>query len=144
MYTLREIQEVTKMLQPSSELVSLRTVLNRELGTLRFGRSLRLLDRINHAAVRDIVERLAVARDSTALVRVLADAAQECELASARTEFMLVPNEDDLGYLLDDIAQFGALNIATMIIILAVVRYPKTEDQTQPNGKREEEAIHGK
>jgi hypothetical protein len=144
MYTLQELRGVTDMLQPSSELVSLRAVLNREVGTLRIGRSLRLLGRVNRAAVREIVERLDVVRDSIALIRVLADAAQECELASARTEFMLVPNEDDLGYLLDDIAQFGASNIATLLIFLAAVRYSRRDNFEQSLGEQEEEVAHGR
>ena len=63
-------------------------------------------------------------KDRDQLVRVMAQATAECAVASAKTEFMLVPTETDLRYMLDDDEQYGARTLATLLIILSVLRYP--------------------
>ena len=104
---------------------ALRNILQRSQGTLRIGRALRLLGRYNPSPLRDLIDTLDTIRDRDLLIRVVAQLAQECELASARTEFMIVPDEEDLMYLLDDVGQYDARTIARILIALSAVRYPR-------------------
>ena len=51
---------------------------------------------------------------------------QKCAVAKAKSDFIIVPYDDDLKYLLDDLDKFGAQKIAGMLAILAYARYPTT------------------
>jgi hypothetical protein len=103
----------------------LSSVLEQERGTLRFGHALRLLGQQNPAPLRDIIDALDSACTSDQLVRILAQAAQECAVASAKTEFIVIPSDNDLRQLLDDVDQYGARTIAGLLIILSALRYPR-------------------
>jgi hypothetical protein len=123
-YSLREIKEVT-FAMANSIGSPLSSVLEQERGTLRFGHALRLLGQQNPAPLRDIIDALDSACTSDQLVRILAQAAQECAVASAKTEFIVIPSDDDLRQLLDDVDQYGARTIAGLLIILSALRYPR-------------------
>ena len=103
----------------------LRSVLERDVGTLRFGHALRLLGRVHNDALRDIVDNLDRVQTRDQLIRTLALATQECVVASAKSEFIIVPSDDDLKYLLDDIEQYSASTLAGILIILSALRYPR-------------------
>jgi hypothetical protein len=102
-------------------------VLNREQGTLRFGHALRLLGQHTPASLRDIIGALDAVKSRDQLLRLMAEAAQECAVASASTEFIVIPDDDDLKHLLDDIDQYGAKTVAGLLIILSTLRYPKRD-----------------
>ena len=123
-YSLSEVKEITKVMVEATR-GPLRAILDREHGTLRMGRALRQLGRYNQALLRELLDLLDTAGDLDGLLRIVAQAAQECELATARTEFMIVPDEDDLAYLLNDVEQYGARTTARMLIVLSALRYPR-------------------
>jgi hypothetical protein len=123
-YSLREVKEITFAMD-SSICAPLSSVLGRERGTLRFGHALRLLGQQNPAPLCDIVDALDSVQTCDQLVRVLAQAAQECVVASARTQFIIIPTDDDLKQLLDDVDQHGARRVAGLLIILSALRYPR-------------------
>lgn len=130
-YNLEEVREVTAAMNTSTADVPLSAVLERDQGTLRFGHALRLLGQYNPAPLRDITGALDTVRNRNQLLRLMAQAAQECAVASAKTEFIIIPNDDDLKYLLDDVDQYGAETIAGLLIILSTLRYPrKAEEET--------------
>jgi hypothetical protein len=52
---------------------------------------------------------------------------QTCEVLKAKSEFIIVPTDDDLDILLADVDQFGVKRIASVLLILAVLRYPREE-----------------
>lgn len=130
-YSLKEVKEVTKHMVAPTHL-PLRTILERESGTLRFGRALRLLGQHNPAPLRDLIDALDVAQTGDQLVRILAQAAQECTLVSAQSQFIIVPSDEDLKYLLDDVEAYGARTIAGLLIILSALRYPRSPDTSPP------------
>jgi hypothetical protein len=124
-YDKQEVNSMAEVIPPSGREDALRGILRRPQGTLRIARSMRLLGRHNPAPLRDLIETLDMVRDRDPLIRVVAHLAQECELARARTDIMIVPDEDDLMYLLDDIGQHGAQTVARILIALSAVRYPR-------------------
>lgn len=126
-YIVDEIKEITRAMVSSKDQ-PLSAILEREEGTYRFGCSLRLLGKYNAAVLRDVTEALEAVRSRDALMRVLAHVAQECTLAEAKTKFIIVPNDADLAYLLDDVDRYGAQTIAGLLIILSVLRYPRVEE----------------
>lgn len=126
-YHLKEVKEVTKMMI-ASENSPLRSVLERDKGTLRFGHALRLLGRIHQDALRDIIDHLDTVRTRDQLIRVLAIAVQECAVAGAKSEFIIMPDDEDLKYLLDDLEQHSAPTLAGLLIILSALRYPRLPD----------------
>jgi hypothetical protein len=134
-YTLREIREVTRKME-SSKSSSLKVVLERSQGTVRFGHALRLLGREKPNVLRDLIDGLDVIQTRDQLMRLLARAAQECSAAGAKTDFMVYPNDDDLAILLDDVERFSAKEIAGLLILLSAIRYPRAQlaspDTTPP------------
>lgn len=127
-YTDHEVKEITQML-PATENLPLRMVLAQEQGTKRFGHALRQLGRYNPGALREYAEELDAVRDLDQLLRLLAQMTQTCEVLKAKSEFIIVPTDDDLDILLADVDQFGARRIASVLLILAVLRYPREESE---------------
>lgn len=126
-YTWAELQEVTPVMNAPS--VPLRTILERKQGTLRFGRALRLLGQMNHAKLQDLLDLLEQAQTQQQLLSILKKTAQACELASTKTPFIIVPDEDDIGYLLEDVDLHGVSLIASMLQILSALRYPSSDTE---------------
>ncbi len=133
-YTLAEVKEVTTHMQTSSPAL-LKKALEQKAGTLRFGQALRLLGEFNAAALRDLVEDLEAVTTLDHLISVLAHAVQACQLAAAKTRFMLVPDEDDLGPLLTDVEQSSPQTIARFLVLLSALRYPRLTEQQQDMGR---------
>jgi len=119
-----------------SETIPLSDILSRPYGTLRFGRSLRHLRVHKPSALHDVVDDLDSAGTRERLIRTLARAVQECAIASATSPFIIVPSDADLAHLLDDIDRYGVREIASVLIILSALRYPRTVDaQGAKDGK---------
>ena len=125
-YPFEAVKEVTALMNTSTP-TKLAEVLDRRAGTLRFGHALRLLGQVNAAALRDLVEELEVVQTLDQLLLVLAQAAQDCQVAAARSPFTLVPSDEDLKYLLEDVEQVGAQTVARFLITLSALRYPRLE-----------------
>ena len=125
-YPFEAVKEVTANMN-SSTPSKLAEVLDRRAGTLRFGHALRLLGQVNAAALRDLVEELEAVQTLDHLLLVLAQAAQDCQVAAAKSPFTLVPSDEDLKYLLEDVEQAGAQTIARFLITLSALRYPRLE-----------------
>jgi hypothetical protein len=125
-YPLEAVKEVTALMN-SSTPSKLAEVLDRKAGTLRFGHALRLLGQVNAAALRDLVEELEAVQTLDQLLLVLAQAAQDCQVAAAKSPFTLIPSDEDLKYLLEDVEQVGAQTIARFLITLSALRYPRLE-----------------
>lgn len=126
-YSLNEVREVCSVMDGRT-ISPLSSVLEREQGTLRFGHALRLVGRFNPSALRDLVDLLDSVQNIEQLMRVLASAAQECMIAHAKTEFIIIPDDDDLKLLLDDVDRFGVKRIANLLIILGSLRYPRNQE----------------
>ncbi len=126
-YEFEAVKEVTALMN-SSTPSKLAEILERRAGTLRFGQALRLLGQVNAAALRDLVEELEAVQTLDRLLLVLAQAAQDCQVASAKSPFTVVPSEEDLKYLLEDVGQVGAQTIARFLITLSALRYPRLDE----------------
>lgn len=137
-YSCEEIIMITQQMQ-DGEQTTLSSILRKEQGTLRFGQALRLLGRIYPTDLKDILYDLESVQEMDRLMIILAKALQFCVAAHAKTDFMIIPNETDLQYLLDDIAQFGLRDVVTLLIILSAVRYPYREQG--PNIEQELERL---
>ncbi len=137
-YRLKEVKEVTNLMTTSTHF-PLSAVLEREAGTLRFGHALRLLGYHHPAPLRDVIDALDVVQTVDQLVRILAQAAQECAMASAKSPFIIVPSDEDLKCLLDDVEVYGARTIAGLLIILSALRYPRMpEASSEPSASESE------
>lgn len=121
-YDLEEAKVMAAMTLHANSAMAV--VLARDHGTVRFGHALRLLRDVNDAETKEIIEVLDTVKTRDQLIRALARSAQACQLAKAKSDFIIIPTDDDLSVLLDDIEQFGARDIAGLIIILAALRYP--------------------
>lgn len=128
LYNLFEAKGMIRAMSVSTTS-PLRVVLERDQGTLRFGHALRLLGRFNPAPLRDLIDSLDAVRSCDALIHDLAQAVQECHVASAKTKFIIIPDDHDLIYLLDDVERFGAQTVAQLLIILSALDYPRIDKQ---------------
>lgn len=109
----------------NSKESALSTVLQSDQGTLRFGYSLRSLGEHRRGDLRDSLYEIETAHTRDQLLLVLARSTQKCVLAKATSNFVIVPNDIDLGFLLDDVDRWGVRDIASLLIILASLRYPQ-------------------
>ena len=126
-YSLNEVREITAMMN-SSEHHPLRKVLEQEEGTLSFGRALRLLGRYNPALLRDLLLVLETVQTLDQLDRALCRVVQECVLAKAKSNFILIPYEGDFIQLVDDVHEHGVRLIVGVLMLLSVLRrYPPTQ-----------------
>jgi len=122
-YSLNEVREITAMMN-SSEHHPLRKVLEQEEGTLSFGRALRLLGRYNPALLRDLLLVLETVQTLDQLDRALCRVVQECVLAKAKSNFILIPYEGDFIQLVDDVHAHGVRLIVGVLMLLSVLSYP--------------------
>jgi hypothetical protein len=127
-YTLEEVKEVTFLMQTSIPSL-LKKALEQKAGTLRFGQAMRLLGESNAGALRDLIEELETVTTLDQLLHALALTAQHCQVAAAKTKFMVVPSEDDLSALLLDVEQASPQTIARFLIVLSALRYPRVSEE---------------
>lgn len=120
-YRVSEIRELTSMMTSHSSLLSI--VLERENGTVRIGRALRLLGRQNRAVLRDLQDELDSVTDRDEMLHWVGRAAQACALALAKSRFIVVPNDDDFLLLMKDVEQFGVRSIAEILFVLSELWY---------------------
>lgn len=133
-YSLEEVKEVTRVMNTSIPAL-LKKALEQKGGTLRFGQAMRLLGEVNGAALRELVEDLEAVTTLEQLFDVLALIAQSCQVAAAKTRFMVVPDEDDFGALLSDVEQSSVQTIARFLIVLSAIRYPRLDETEQDIGR---------
>jgi hypothetical protein len=132
-YTLEEVKEVT--MQMNTSLPSLfKKILVQRAGTLRIGQALRLLGEVAPDALRDLIEELETVTTHDQLVHALALTAQACQVAAAKTRFIIVPTEDDVSLLCSDLEQASPHSIAGFLILLSAIRYPRQEE-TEADGR---------
>jgi hypothetical protein len=144
-YTLTEIKEITKLMTQSDNSLPLNSILAREKGTLRFGHALRQLGRYNNTLLQDHLVNIEVVQSRDQLIRVLAQAVQSCLLIKAKYKYAIVPDDQDLYYLLEDVNQHGAATVAGLLIILAGLNYPiEPEGDLKPEQAKQVEAVAGK
>jgi hypothetical protein len=126
-YRFEAVKEVTTLMNASTPS-KLADILERRVGTLRFGHALRLLGQINNSALRDLTEELEAVQTLDRLLLVLAQAAQDCQVATAKSPFAIVPTEEDLKYVLEDVEHVGVQTIARFLITLSALRYPRLDE----------------
>ena len=127
-YSINEVKEVTRMMN-SANHNPLSAVLEREDGTVRVGHALRLLGQYNRGALRDLQDELDVVKSREQLTHLVGRVAQECAVAAAKTKFIIVPNDQDLQYLLRDVEQYGVRPIAEVLFVLSELWYPKGPEE---------------
>lgn len=126
---LYHLEEVLGICMQMNQTISLKKILTRPKGTLRFGHALRQLGGFNLSELREITVELSSTATQDELLRTLANALQICVVAKARNDFVIIPDDEDLAALLEDIAEYGAREIAGLLIILSALRYPSREKE---------------
>jgi hypothetical protein len=127
LYSVNEVRKMTAMMNSTTNH-PLRNVLEREEGTLGFGRALRLLGREKPEVLRDLLDLLGAVQTLYELIRALHRVVQECSLAKAHYKFIHVPEENDLIPLFEDVHQHGPRLIAGLLMLLSALRYPSADD----------------
>src|SRR5215470_3551435 len=122
-YSLEEVKRITETML-DAEHTPLKQVLEREHGTLRFGRALRQIGRRNPSRLRDLLEELEEAQTLAQLLPVLHRVIVASELEKAKEPRIIVPDEDDMVALLEDIDQFGVPVLAGLLQVLSALHYP--------------------
>lgn len=141
------IEELKAMItcNPGNDSV-MAQIVERTKGTLRFAQAIRLLGEHNRSAAKEIIDDLDVVQTQDKLLRVLARSVQQCVLAKAKNDFIIVPDEDDVGILLEDVDRFGVRDVSGLVIILSAVGYPrkpKTPESTDNVVTENQSAIAG-
>jgi hypothetical protein len=127
-YTIDEVKGIFNHMEPfEHQNVPLRIVLSNDRGTRRFGHALRQLGRYHRTALRECEADLDAVRDVDQLLRVLAQMIQSCVVLKAKSNFIIIPDDEDLEGLLADVDRFGARQVASILLILAVLNYPRDD-----------------
>ncbi len=126
-YDLEEVRRMTEAMH-DSERIPLRQVLEREQGTRCFGRALRQIGRSNPARLRDLLDDLEQARTLAQLLPVLHRIVAASEIEKAKERWIIVPTENDLAALLDDIEQFGIPVLVGLFQVLSSLRYARSDN----------------
>ena len=98
--------------------------------SLRIPWALRLLKSSRSAAAREVLDALQPVQTCDQLIRVLHQLTEECALLAAKTDYVIIPSEEDLLILLDDVARYSASTIAGMLMLLSSLRYPRSEESS--------------
>src|SRR6266536_1863068 len=99
---------------------------------MRFGQALRLLKSSGRsAAAREVLDALEQVQTRDQLVRVLYQLNEECALLAAKTDYVIIPSEEDFLLLSEDVAHYGAYTIAGILMLLSSLRYPRSEESPQ-------------
>jgi hypothetical protein len=111
----------------------LKQVLEREHGTLRFGRALRQIGHCNPSRLRDLLEELEEVQIVAQLLPVLHRSIVASELEKAKELRIIVPSEDDMAALAEDIDQFGVPVLVGLLLVLSALHYPRRDHR--PTGR---------
>jgi hypothetical protein len=106
----------------------LKSVLERAEGTLCFGRALRQIGRFNPSRLRDLLEDLEEVQTLAQLLAVLHRIIVASELVKARERRIIVPSEDDMVALTEDIDRYGIPVLVGLLLVLSALRYPRRDE----------------
>jgi hypothetical protein len=126
-YSLEEVRTITEAMH-DVEHTPLQRILERERGTLCFGRALRQIGRYNPSRLRDLLEDLEEVQTRAQLYPVLQRIVLASEIEKAKERKIIVPTEADLAALLDDIDQYGIPELVGLLLVLSALRYPPSEN----------------
>ena len=96
------------------------TILERDEGTLCFGRALHQLGRRIPSDLQELLEGLETVQTLDQLMRLLHRAMQKCELAKAKYPIH-IPTNRDLAVLITDVDQHGVRTVASILMILSAL-----------------------
>jgi len=126
-YSLEEVRKITEAMNDRAHM-PLKRVLEREKGTLRFGRALRQVGRYNPSRLRDLLDELQDARTDAQLLPVLHHIVFASEVEKAKKRRIIVPDEDDFAALLEDIDRYGVPVLVGLLMVLSALHYPHSDD----------------
>lgn len=131
LYSILEVQEVSALME-SSYPTPLSSVLERKAGTMRFGHALRQLRKQAPSSVHEILEDLEYLQTCDSLMNILTRTMQTCEVVDANSPFIIIPTDEDLKLLLDDVEHYGVSIVAALLRLLSTLRYvPRKEGASQ-------------
>lgn len=130
-YSVEEVRKISSM----SNSTALSDIFSREKGTLRFGRALRLLGNYNRSALRNITSELRSVSTIEDLCLVLDLANQRFVTAFSKTDFIIIPDDQDSEQLMRDVEVHGVPIIARLLILLSSLRFDRVNDNAkdEPN-----------
>jgi hypothetical protein len=126
-YSLEEVRKITETMNDTAHM-PLKQVLEREKGTLRFGRALRQIGRYNPSRLRDLLDELQDARTDAQLLPVLHHIVFASEVEKAKKRRIIVPDEDDCAALLEDMDRYGVPVLVGLLMVLSALRYPHSDE----------------
>jgi hypothetical protein len=126
-YNLEEVRTITEAMSDAKD-IPLKHVLEREEGTLRFGRALRQIGRYNPSRLRDLLEALEAAQTRAQLLPVLQRIVLASELEKAKKRMIIVPTEKDFTALSEDMDRYGIPELVGLLLILSALRYPWSDE----------------
>jgi hypothetical protein len=126
-YSLEEVRTITEAMSDAKD-IPLKHVLEREEGTLRFGRALRQIGRYNASRLRDLLEDLEAAQTRAQLLPVLHRIVLASELVKAKKRMIIVPTEKDFTALSEDMDRYGIPELVGLLLILSALRYPWSDE----------------
>ncbi len=126
-YSLEEVRTITEAMSDAKD-IPLKHVLEREEGTLRFGRALRQIGRYNPSRLRDLLEDLEAAQTRAQLLPVLHRVVLASELEKAKERMVIVPTEKDFTALLEDMDRYGIPVLVGLLLVLSALRYPPSDE----------------
>jgi hypothetical protein len=99
---------------------------------MRFGHALRQLREQAPSSVHEILVDLEYVQTCDSLMNILTRTMQTCEVVDANSPFIIIPTDEDLKLLLDDVEHYGVSMVAALLRLLSTLRYvPRKEGVCQ-------------
>jgi hypothetical protein len=131
LYQIDEVRGVIAAMD-SNQPTPLSVILEQKEGTLRFGHALRQLRCNAASASHELFDDLAGVQTRDQLIEILTQAMEVCTIMDARAYFLILPSDQDLKLLLEDVERYGALTIAKLLRLLSTLRYPARPEERRP------------
>jgi hypothetical protein len=99
--------------------------------------------------LQDVIDELERVKNIERLLVIISNAVEACVVQNTNYQFTIVPDDQDLFYLLEDVQKFGVSQVASILIVLASLRYPRkynieSELPSQTNRETKEEEYDDK
>ena len=128
-YSLEEVKVITMMMNnTTTSPIPLKAILEREEGTLCFGRALRQLGQWKAGILRGFIEDMESVHTLEQLFPVLYRVVQTCEIVLADWKYIRVPAERDFALLLEDADRYGVPTLVGVLMVLSALRYRHSDE----------------
>ena len=129
-YNIKEIQVILMNIDPDQQS-PLAQIIGQKKGTIRFARALKSISEAGFKSdALNMKQNLLSAQNCDELLETLTEIGQYALVSKGISEYVTVPNTDDLQILLNDVERLKVSTVARLIVTISVLYSPKKPKNT--------------